>query len=158
MKSNYVDIFNESTRFKPAKIAISDLATFLFAKDSETTSKISIVQFNREKDTKIVSVGDQIVFGVEDYNKGNITQLIKNIKTHSGTNIEAGLRKAGDLLYDDTTGIHKQGLTTNNKDVLILLSDGEPYQGEQDPKKLGEIAREQLNRKGNLHRKLSNSR
>ena len=148
MTSNYVDKKNETTRFKAAKEAISDLATFLFAKDSETTSKISIVQFNREEDTKIVSVGDQIVFGVEDYKNGNITQLIENIKTHSGTNIEAGLKKAGDLLYDNKTGIHKQGLTTNSKDVLILLSDGSPYQGELEPYKLGKIARKQLNRKG----------
>ena len=148
MTSNYVDKENETTRFKAAKEAISDLATFLFAKDSETTSKISIVQFNREEDTKIVSVGDQIVFGVEDYKNGNITQLIENIKTHSGTNIEAGLKKAGDLLYDNKTGIHKQGLTTNSKDVLILLSDGSPYQGELEPYKLGKIARKQLNRKG----------
>ena len=146
MTSNYVDKENEITRFDAAKEAISDLATFLFAKDSETTSKISIVQFN--KDAKIVSVGSKIVFGVEDYNNSNITQLINNIKTHRGTNIEAGLKKAGDLLYDNTNGIHKQGLTTNNKDVLILLSDGSPYGGETDPGKLGEIAGEQLNRKG----------
>ena len=148
MTSNYVDKENEITRFDAAKEAISDLATFLFAKDSETTSKISIVQFNREADTKIVSVGSKIVFGVEDYKNGYITELINNIATNSGTNIEAGLKKAGDLLYDDTTGIHKQGLTTNNKDVLILLSDGEPYQGEVKPNKLGKIAIKQLNRKG----------
>ena len=148
MTSNYVDKENKITRFEAAKKAISNLATFLFAEDSETTSKISIVQFNRKEDTKIVSVRDQIVFGVEDYKNGNITQLIENIKTHSGTNIEAGLKKAGDLLYDNTNGIHKQGLTTNNKDVLILLSDGSPYGGETDPDKLGEIARKQLNRKG----------
>ena len=147
MTSNYVDKKNETTRFKAAKEAISDLATFLFAKDSETTSKISIVQFN--EDAKIVSVGEKIVFGVEDYNNGNITQLINNnITTHRGTNIEAGLKKAGDLLYDNKTGIHKQGLTTNSKDVLILLSDGSPYQGELEPYKLGKIARKQLNRKG----------
>lgn len=148
MTSNYVNKEKKITRFEAAKEAISDLAKFLFAEDSETTSKISIVQFNHKEDTKIVSVGEKIVFGVEDYNNGNITQLIGNITTHSGTNIEAGLRKAGDLLYDDTTGIHKQGLTTNNKDVLILLSDGSPYQGELEPYKLGKIARKQLNRKG----------
>ena len=148
MTSNYVNKEKKITRFEAAKEAISDLAKFLFAEDSETTSKISIVQFNRKEDTKIVSVGEKIVFGVEDYNNGNITQLIGNITTNSGTNIEAGLRKAGDLLYDDTTGIHKQGLTTNNKDVLILLSDGSPYQGELEPYKLGKIARKQLNRKG----------
>ncbi len=148
MTSNYVDKENKITRFEAAKEAISDLATFLFAEDSETTSKISIVQFNRKEDTKIVSVRDQIVFGVEDYKNGYITELINNIATNSGTNIEAGLKKAGDLLYDDTTGIHKQGLTTNNKDVLILLSDGEPYQGEVKPNKLGKIAIKQLNRKG----------
>ncbi len=148
MTSNYVDKENKITRFEAAKKAISNLATFLFAEDSETTSKISIVQFNRKEDTKIVSVRDQIVFGVEDYKNGYITELINNIATNSGTNIEAGLKKAGDLLYDDTTGIHKQGLTTNNKDVLILLSDGEPYQGEVKPNKLGKIAIKQLNRKG----------
>ena len=146
MTSNYVNKKKKITRFDAAKEAISDLATFLFAEDSETTSTISIVQFN--EDAKIVSVGSKIVFGVEDYNNSNITQLINNITTHRGTNIEAGLKKAGDLLYDNTNGIHKQGLTTNNKDVLILLSDGSPYGGETDPDKLGEIAREQLNRKG----------
>lgn len=147
MTSNYVDKENKITRFEAAKEAISDLATFLFAEDSETTSKISIVQFNHKEDTKIVSVGSKIVFGVEDYNNSNITQLINNITTDRGTNIEAGLKKAGDLLYDKN-GIHKQGLTTNNKDVLILLSDGSPYGGETDPYKLGKIARKQLNRKG----------
>ena len=144
MTSNKVDD-KKTTRFKAAVAAIKDLAKFLFADDTETESKLSIVQFNREAET--VSVGKQIVFGKEDYDNGRIKTLIDNITTHSGTNIEEGLKEAGDLLYG-SEGIHAKGLTDNTKDILILLSDGEPYQGEKNPDGLGKIARQQLNRKG----------
>ncbi len=139
-------INGSTTKITAAKEAIKDLAKFLFENDQETTSKLSIVQFN--SNSKFVNVNDLIVFGASDYKNNNIDQLIKNITTSIGTNIQAGLEKAGELLYDTSEGIHAKGLTTNNKDVIILLSDGEPNDGEQTADGLGEIAKEQLNRKG----------
>ncbi len=139
-------INGSTTKITAAKEAIKDLAKFLFENDQETTSKLSIVQFN--SNSKVVNVNDLIVFGASDYKNGNIDELIKNITTSRGTNIQAGLKQAGELLYNTSEGIHAKGLTTNNKDVIILLSDGEPNDGEQSADGLGKIAKEQLNRKG----------
>ena len=145
-------INGSTTKITAAKEAIKDLAKFLFENDQETTSKLSIVQFN--SNSKVVNVNDRIVFGASDYKasndkKSNIDTLIENISTNAGTNIEAGLKQAGDLLYNTDTGIHAKGLTTNNKDVIILLSDGDPNAGEKTADGLGKIAKEQLNKKGN---------
>lgn len=152
MYKNTVDD-NGTTRLDAAKDAIRDLVKLLFADNAKTKSTISIVQFNA--DAKTVTVGDQKVFGVKDYKedkKGNLTgtinTLIDNITATKGTNIQAGLEKAGDLLYNSKTGIHAQNLTKNKKDVVILLSDGTPSYGEKTPEGLGKIARTQLAKKG----------
>ncbi len=143
MKKN---IDSSTTRISAAQEAIKDLAKFLFENDPETTSKLSIVQFN--SDSEVADVEGQTVFGASDYKNRKIDQLIKNITISRGTNIQAGLEKAGDLLYNTSTGIHAKGLTTNSKDVIILLSDGEPSKGERSADGLGKIAKEQLNQKG----------
>ena len=152
MYKNTVDD-NGTTRLDAAKDAIRDLVKLLFADNAKTKSTISIVQFNA--DAKTVTVGDQKVFGVKDYKedkKGNLTgtinTLIDNITATKGTNIQAGLEEAGDLLYNSKTGIHAQNLTKNKKDVVILLSDGTPSYGEKTPEGLGKIARTQLAKKG----------
>lgn len=144
---------NGDTRLAAAKKAIKDLVKLLFENNPNTKSKISIVQFNAT--AEIVTVEDQKVFGIEDFSlnangnlTGTINTLINNITSVKGTNIEAGLRKTGELLYDTETGIHAQNLTTNKKDVIILLSDGNPNSGTTDPEDLGEIAQAQLARKG----------
>lgn len=130
---------NTQYRLNAAKDAIKDLAGLIFA-DSTTKSTLTIVQFN--KDSKVVTVGNKFVFTASDYsstnyNSCNIKKLIDNLSSTSGTNIASGLKKAGEVLYGSysndgytNTNVHK--LTTNTKDIIILLSDGEPHPSSGD--------------------------
>ncbi len=133
------------TKIQAAKNAINNLAEFLFKDNPDTESKLSIVQFNKNADT--LGINNKVLFGVEDYNNGNISRLINKLSLNNYTNIEAGLEEAGDLLYG-YNGIHKRNLTPNNNDVIILLSDGEPNYGATKPSGLSKVVKDEFGNPG----------
>lgn len=94
------------TKLEKAKEAANKFAENLLQQDAET--RIAVVSFNKEADLVAGFKGPN--------NKDEVYNAINGIKVNAGTNIQAGLVMAKDLL--------SQSIAKNK--LIILLSDGDP--------------------------------
>lgn len=107
--SSMDDMLNEVEKRISAKNAANDLVDSLITESSKDNVRIAVVPFG----TKVGTVTD--LTSNKNVIKGAISSAYSSKIENEGTNVQAGLNKAKDILSK----------TDNNK-IVILLSDGEP--------------------------------
>ena len=122
--NTYVSTRNDknhpNSRIVNAENAVKRFVQYLYTTNTTAdTTQVTLISFNSSASN------------YKTYNKDNYTEASSlYLSTHSGTNIQDGLKVAGD------------NLSSSMDNVIILLSDGEPSSGTyKDEKTLGAYAR-----------------
>ena len=114
------DTNHPNSRILNAENAVKRFVQYLYTTNTTAdTTQVTLISFNSSASK------------YKTYNKNNYTEASSlYLTTHSGTNIQDGLKVAGD------------NLSSSMDNVIILLSDGEPTNGTyKDDKTLGAYAR-----------------
>ncbi len=107
-KGNETNIATENQRITKAKAAAKNFVESIL--DSTGKVRIAVVSYAGTASTKI---------GLTAYSgKADILTAIDSLSADGGTNIQAGIKTAEDILYPTTTNNHQK--------YIIVLSDGEP--------------------------------
>lgn len=97
---------DEKDKLENAQGAAEDFAEIVLGEEAQGENRIAVVSYAENASTKC---------GLSD-NLDTVEKAIKKIGANGGTNIQAGIKAAGDLL---------NGSAADNK-VILVLSDGEP--------------------------------
>ena len=97
---------DEKDKLENAQGAAEDFAEIVLGEEAQGENRIAVVSYAENASTKC---------GLSD-NLDTVEKAIKKIGANGGTNIQAGIKAAGDLL---------KASAADNK-VILVLSDGEP--------------------------------